>query len=316
MKPIRAELRCAVQKNWIALRFAAARASLLVHAGADPPRLPSAASSNSGSLQVNCVVFSKNRAMQLEACLRSIERFAPYSGPVIVVYKATSPEFREGYRLLVTGERVRLAPQSDDFRRDVLEAVDAGFEYTVFHTDDDVFFRRPPAQPIMDSRFAAFSLRLGENTTHCYPLSSEQPLPRRSERDAFFAWNWTRASHDFAYPISLDGHILATAVLRRMLACARFDNPNELESELHLRRHLAPSGMLSFRESCLVSIPANIVTPTYRNRAGENPDWSAEALNRRFLAGERIDVDAMDFSSIRGAHQEVPLAFAHIESRA
>jgi hypothetical protein len=67
--------------------------------------------------------------------------------------------------------------------------------------------------------------------------------------------------------------------------------------------------MLSFRQSCLVSIPANIVTPTYRNRVGENSDWSAESLNRCFLAGERIDLYAMDFSSVRGAHQEIPLAF-------
>jgi hypothetical protein len=268
-----------------------------------------------GVSRVNCVVFSKNRPMQLEACLRSIARYAPYDGPVVVVYKATTPEFEEGYRLLVVGEGVRLIPQSEDFRRDLLEAVDSSREYTVFHTDDDVFFRKPLAHPVMGDRFAAFSMRLGKNTTYCYPRDSEQPVPRRAEHEPFIAWDWTRAIHDFAYPMSLDGHIFATPVLRRMLICARFGNPNELESQLHLRRHLAPSGMLAFRESCLVSIPANVVT-TYRNRAAQNPDWSVEALNQRFLAGERIDLDAMDFSSVRGAHQEISLAFMHEKSHA
>jgi hypothetical protein len=248
--------------------------------------------------------------MQLDACLRSIEHFAPYSGPLVVIYKATTPEFAEGYRLLAGDERWRLIPQSDDFRCDVVEAVqNAGCEYTVFHTDDDVFFQQAPDRAIMAARFAAFSLRLGTNTTYCYPLDSAQPLPLRSEQGPFMAWNWSRASLDFAYPMSLDGHIFTTKLIRRMLLCARFDDPNELENALHLRRHLAPSGMLSFRESCLVSIPANIVTPTYRNRASENLDWSPEVLNRRFLAGERIDLDAMDFSSVRGAHQEIPFVF-------
>lgn len=284
--------------------------SALIHPGASPPCIPSG--EQDSDLRVNCVVFSKNRAMQLEACLQSIDRYAPYDGPVVVVYNATSRAFEDGYRRLLAGlegKRVRLVSQTYDFRRDVLGAVDPMCEHTVFHTDDDVFFRMPPARPIMGDRFAAFSFRLGQNTTYCYPRRREQPVPPRSAHEPFIAWNWTRASDDFAYPMSLDGHVFTTKTLRRMLVCAQFNTPNELESELHLRRHLAPPGMLAFRESCLVSIPVNVVTATYRNRAAENPDWSAEALNRRFLAGERLDLDAMDFSVVRGAHQEIPLAF-------
>jgi hypothetical protein len=41
---------------------------------------------------------------------------------------------------------------------------------------------------------------------------------------------------------------------------------------------------------------------------------SPEALNARFLAGERIDLDAMDFSAVRGAHQEIPLVFGRSRS--
>jgi hypothetical protein len=248
--------------------------------------------------------------MQLEACLRSIERFAPYDNPVTVIHKATGEAFEEGYRQLASDiGQVRFVQQSDDFRRDVLRAVDGRFEYTVFHTDDDVFFRKPLMRPRMGDRFAAFSLRLGENTTYCYPESSDQPIPRRDQRESFIAWNWIRASQDFAYPMSLDGHIFPTTVLRRVLAYARFDNPNDLETELHVRRHLAPSGMLAYQHSCVVSIPANIVTPTYRNRVSQDPKWSPDSLNRRFLSGERIDLDAMNFSDVRGAHQEIPFVF-------
>jgi hypothetical protein len=262
-----------------------------------------------GSVAVDCVVFSKDRAMQLDACLRSIERHAPYEGPVTVVYRATSPAFAEGYRSLELAERVRLVAQGD-FRDDVLRAIGGASDHVVFHTDDDVFFRAPRAAPVLPVGFAAFSLRLGLNTTHCYPLGRDQAVPPARPDGLLLAWDWARGDGDFAYPMSLDGHVLAKQLLRRMLRRARFSNPNELEAELHVRRHLAPRLMLAFRESCVVGIPANVVSETHRNRAGEDPGESPEALNERFLAGERIDLDAMDFSHVAGAHEPMPYVFA------
>jgi hypothetical protein len=121
------------------------------------------------------------------------------------------------------------------------------------------------------------------------------------------AWDWTHADGDFAYPMSLDGHIFRTDLLLPILTPLEYTTPNELEEILHSRRHLVPPLMLSFDRSCVVSIPANVVTSTHRNRTGENPDWSAGALNSRLLAGDRIDLAAMDFTSVTGSHQEVPL---------
>jgi hypothetical protein len=261
------------------------------------------------SVTVNCVVFSKDRAMQLDACLRSIMRYAPYDGPILVIYKASSEQFAQAYRSLDSTDGVRLVPESESFHRDAVQAIDPGHNYTVFHTDDDVFFRAPPAAPLLPDGCAAFSLRLGENTTYCYSLNRTQAVPPTVGEGLFIAWDWTRAQGDFAYPLSLDGHILATPLLLKILARMRFSNPNELERELNFRRHLAPPLMLAFRKSCLVSLPANVVSETHRNRSGEHPENSPEALNARFLAGERIDLDAMDFSDVQAAHQEVPLIF-------
>ena len=266
-------------------------------------------------LPVNCVVFSKNRAMQLDACLRSIERLAPYRGPIVVVYLATTAAFASGYQRLAHGGRVRFVAQGVDFRGAVMSALDPSSEHTVFHTDDDVFFRRPGAVPVLPPDVAAFSLRLGENTTYCHTGDHAQRLPDAvSERGELLTWNWARSDADFSYPMSLDGHIFRTKLVLRMLAKARFANPNHLEEELHYRRHLAPPSMMSFRESCLVSIPANIVSTTHRNRAQASDATSPEALNARLLEGERIDLDAMDFSAIRGAHQDIPYAFTRGEA--
>ena len=72
-------LRSRLSARW---RGAVARAALLLDRRShpapadvlpDPPPTP--------LLRAACIVFSKDRPLQLEACLRSIRRFAPYDGP-------------------------------------------------------------------------------------------------------------------------------------------------------------------------------------------------------------------------------------------
>lgn len=247
--------------------------------------------------------------MQLEACLRSIEEFAPYSGPIAVLYKASAPDFSQAYRMVAASTAAEFVEQSRNFRRDVLELVDLEHEYTVFHTDDDVFFRPVPGVPLPTAEAACFSFRLGRNTTYSHPVGRSQITPDFIGDDGVLAWDWTRAQHDFGYPLSLDGHVIPTRLLLDLLRRIHFTNPNELEEELAFKRYRAPRWMMSFTQSCLVSLPVNIVSTTHINRAGTDPELSPEGLNTRFLAGERIDLDAMDFGAVRGAHQEIPLAF-------
>jgi hypothetical protein len=257
---------------------------------------------------LTCVVFSKDRAMQLDACLRSIESYAPYTGPIVVVYAASTTRFAEGYERLEHSDRVRLALQGSDLKTDVLAAIDAAVGWTTFHTDDDVFFRSPPGPPELPDGFAAFSFRLGLNTDHCYPLGERQNIPDVVRSGSLIAWDWTRATLDFAYPLSLNGHVFRTETIKALVERARFSNPNELESWLHRTRHTLPAGMLAFTESSLVTLPMNAVAVT-GNRAGSDPSLAPDVLNERFLAGERIDLERMDFSSVHAAHEEIAVTF-------
>jgi hypothetical protein len=260
------------------------------------------------ALEATAVVFSRDRALQLDACIRSMVRFAPYKGPVVVLYTTSTDEFERGYRELALPERVTLVRETT-FEVDVHRTIGDAGDFLVFHTDDDVFFRSASVAPVLPQDAAAFSLRLGLNTTYCYPFARAQEVPETAASDAYIAWDWTRGTGDFSYPLSLDGHIFRTSMLTKLLSRARFMNPNTLEAALMRRRHLAPSLMVAYRESVLVSLPLNIVSTTQRNRAAEDPSLSPEALNERFLAGERLDLDAMDFSTIGAAHQVIEPVF-------
>ena len=231
--------------------------------------------------------------MQLDACLRSIEAFAPYSGRVLIIYRATTPAFEAGYRSIELSSTADLIEETSEFRQDVLAAVlELGLELAV-EDEDDVPARAPVVGEIP-----------GRIVDHAKPAASDL---NRSPR---LAWDWTRGHLDFGYPMSLDGHVFRTDLLLRLLTRTRFRNPNELEDELHWRRHIAPRWMLASRESSLVSVPLNAVTSARSNRVGGDPAFSVAALNARFLGGERVDLDRLDFSSISAAHQEIPLVFA------
>jgi len=230
---------------------------------------------------VYCLVFTKDREMQLDAFLRSAERYASYAA--VSICGTTGKPFEEDVRyFLRTAERV------------------------VFHTDDDVFFRRTWLPP--DRWQAVHSYSLGANTTYCHPLDCAQTVPE--PLDTQLLWKWREAQGDFGYPLCLNATIYRSADLLPLLQGWHFANPTELEAGLAYRAELfQPEWMTAPLHSCCVSLPHNRVSSSSGCRTGSNPDWQPDRLCEMFLDGWRIDLDRMDFTHIVGAHQEVPLAF-------
>ena len=200
-----------------------------------------------------------------------------------------------------------LVAQTDDFRRDVMDAIRDDSRYTVFHTDDDVFFRSPPSPPRFSDNFAAFGFRLR--------LNRPTAIPSQSSADSvvaiagpYIAWNWTRARDDSAYPCRL----MATSLPQ--MSCCACSKARALRIRTNWRRSstdaaTSPSGHGRSPRSSVVSIPVNVVSSSHRNRSGGEPDDRHRA-QRAFLANERIDLDAMDFASVRAAHHELTLEFS------
>jgi len=253
---------------------------------------------------IHCLVFSKDRAMQLDAFLHSAEKYAPYKSVKVL---ATGNAFGLDGRLLRDHPRLQWSWDAGCFENQV-RAFLAEHERVVFHTDDDVFYR--PASifdvcySVPPNEWPPSSFRLGKNTTYCHPLDCEQEPP------AHFPWRWREAQGDFGYPLCLNGTVYQSADLLPLLQGWHFQNPTELEAGLAYRAELfRPEYMTAPRHSCCVSLPHNRVSSSSGCRTGSNPLWQPDSLRDLYLDGYRIDLDRMDFTNIVGAHQEVPLAF-------
>lgn len=257
--------------------------------------------------ELKAVVFSRDRAMQLDAFLHSVELHVPeLFGQLVVLYRATDEGFAAGYEHL-RAERPGVTWIAETSFRDDLLELRGDERLLLFHTDDDVYFRSVGAFELRDDE-VCFTLRLGLNTTYCYPLDVVEELCDAEIGGDRVSWDWRAQDPGaYSYPLALNAHVFRAAEAHDWLGRTEYANPNELEAALQVVAPDVRPRMASFAHSAVVSIPANLVNETYANRHGALHD--VQELNRRFLAGERIDVPRMSFDRIGACHVEIPYMF-------
>ncbi len=242
---------------------------------------------------IHSVVFSKDRAMQLDGLLQSMSKYAPQLKSVVVIYAATTADSSRAYDVLASEQPGVLVPETRDFRRDVVAAINQNhlnLPLTMMLVDDDLFYRPLPEFDLEPN--TTFATRLGHNCTYHYMSNSPQVVPRGLCGDG--------GGGDFDYPASLDGQVYRTSELLPLLRECRYANPNELEDALW---RSFKARLLFAKHSCLVGIPHNSVGTYQSNR---HAGGSAAELTKLYLKGWRMDLDSMDFSAVIGAHQEIP----------
>ena len=270
---------------------------------------------------LNIIIFSKDRACQLELLLRSLKLFLQnwQSYSVHIIYAYSNSDYQQGYELVkIQYHEFNYLPESQeeinsDFKSKVLECFKNDSSYTMFLVDDLVF---KSFVDITDITFQTFvnnsdilclSLRLSPNIKYCYTTNSFSPPPSFDEN---LVWNWQKQSKntDWGYPMSLDGHIFRTSEIYNLILNQSFNNPNTLESQL-ANHPLSSSQMICYSKSKMVNIPANKVQTIYSNRHANM--IGLNELNQQFLNKNRLSLKPiLDIRNI-SVHQEIPLYFLH-----
>ena len=258
------------------------------------------------------LVFSKNRACQLDALLRSLRKMVPACRQVHVLWQGNSAAHRQAY-----GQTRKLHPECQwieqkEFSSDLQNILQSLRQETVmFCTDDGIFFAPVPPLPEPDwGQVAGIGLRLGRNCSYSHPADENYPLPRFHQCEALLAWQWRKAKGDFRVVYSLDAHVYPKKRILELLRRFEFFNPNQLEDRLNRFGAVdAPGWMLCPEQSCYVSLPINRVNTEFANRAGRQYPVSEEELLRQFLDGKRLDAERMVTSQPTGPHQEFPLSW-------
>jgi len=291
---------------------------------------------------LSIVIFSKDRAAQLDLCLKSIHKNLSTLSEdwnIYVIYASSSTEFEDGYKELIEEYYSKPNPiyffsehKYNGFKKTLEYCMKHWEDYVLFFTDDDIVYKNfEHTFGLIDAKFKnheellTLSLRLGTNTfvqdqyqnTMCFV-----PDEIMKQEKTIRTWDWKEESANygatnFGYPFSVDGHIYKSKDAKWIIDnTPGYHNPNTLEGKVH-RVHIMDSdyaenlsGQMScFKKSYVINTPINRVQETFTNAAGKFFGNSAEDLNKRFLNGERLTLEGMDFSTIIGVHQELKLCW-------
>lgn len=265
------------------------------------------------------LLFSKDRAFQLDATLRSFARALGQEQPPVtkVIYAASSPAHEESYRVLAREIMWVEFIRETEFRTQLLEAL-AGYEFALFMVDDNIFVRSCSLVRfcrLMD-RFPeaiAFSLRLGRNTQYCYPLNRPQALPSFvAIEPGILHYQWPGQEADFGYPLEVSSSMYRVRDIGPLLEQLSYQHPNSFEAAMaqyaHLYAKVRP-GLLCCEQSLTFCAPINRVQDVVINRAGESHGCSASELLQLFTCGVRLDISRYQGHVPGSCHEEVPLFF-------
>jgi FkbM family methyltransferase len=271
------------------------------------------------SHDITSIIFSKDRAMQLDATLRSFFLHCKDSDSVSlkVLYVTSNQSYEQQYEQLKDEFKSVEFIKETDFKKDLLSLLSSK-QYVLFLVDDNIFIRTFCISDIRDSLdnnpdVLGFSLRLGKNTTYCYMLNVEQKLPSFSVLGGgILKYEWIAADHDFGYPFEVSSSVYRVSDIYTLLAQADFSNPNTLELVVDGNKgYFRPNAnqLLCYEHSVTFCNPVNVVQALWQNKAGERFAYSSKKLADMFSDGMRIDVEKYATITPNACHYEVAFDF-------
>lgn len=256
---------------------------------------------------ISVIIFSKDRPMQLLACLESYQYYLSNNPKPIILYSASTPAFARAYEELFQKYNHLFHDfcRENNFRIDLLselKKINTGRIF--FLVDDIIFYRHFDLNEILifNPREEIFSLRLGLNVTFCYTHNLLEKVPVGKIQENYFQWTWNDGELDWCYPLSVDGHIFALDEIIFMLENSEFKAPNSLEVALQAFNYfyLKKKG-ICYKESILVNNPCNKVQTENNNLYGKlHQGELLEYWNKNL----KIDITKVKNKTFNGVHQE------------
>jgi len=288
------------------------------------------------SASITVIIFSKDRALQLEAVIKSFLLHCLDADLIslAVIYTSSSKPFSSQYEKLKREYPDVNFILQGDFRRNIFDAVgiptsiwnriglrrgkdaDTANKFILFLVDDNIFIRDFYISSAADAlqketNTVGFALQLGMNINYCYPLDLPLKFPvSEAVSDEIIKYRWTHAGDGLDYPLEISSSLYRRREIASLFIDLKFSNPNTLESQMAARAEMYRTThpyLLCYKQSVTFCNPLNKVQNIYDNRSGNSQNYSINALAQLFDEGYRIDVSVYQGFIPNACHQEVKL---------
>jgi hypothetical protein len=255
---------------------------------------------------ITLVVFSKDRAMQLDSLLRSVKDHCAGIDFVFVLWQASSDLHLETYKHVAPrgaadfAIRLCMYPQHSKPLGEAVADVltwHGGASHVALAVDDQLFYRssdfKIAAETLDEHLGFVWSWRLGYDPE----FTEECPCPLEGLATHWLTTSYTQ-SPDYNYLWHSDGALYRTITYQAKLDMCLPDwrtgkyTPNDLEAAVAGRKstwaasagpHLGPS-----KPTC-VTWQLNRTQTKYGSPAAEIPETNLDVLARAYLEGKRVD---------------------------
>lgn len=222
--------------------------------------------------EITTIIFSKDRACQLELLLRNLNM------PATILF-THEPEFQKGYEKLMKMYPNFKFVKENNFKKQIIKLI-GDSEYVMFLCDDDIMLEHfnedcPEFKLFkMDEEIICLSLRAKGSYKYAPSLINNE-------------WKWKGERKDWGYPMSVTSHIFRSEDILQTIKRENFKTPGGLEMKLR-RNPPERDLMLCFDQPKTINNLANRVQNKYPtpNHLG----IPLEELEKRFLNGDLLSL--------------------------
>lgn len=252
------------------------------------------------------VVFSCDRAMQLEAFLRSYREKVAHPGQMYVLFRASDEGHACSYREL----RQEMAASSlngrltwveeTDFRTQLLDILEHCNCRTVALYVDDMLFLHPVDYDVLkevDTTLYIPSICRGRDMRYSAVLGRPIDLPDLTSSPypplLAFRWNQYRELSDWTYPLGVSGYFYGRDELLALCRRIDFRHPNSLESAMQAYKDVFADrlGLCCEKAACCCVHANRVQTEVANTDLGY---FTVTELLERWQKGECIDLRPFD----------------------
>ncbi|BDU23583.1 hypothetical protein [Flavobacterium sp. GSB-24] len=242
------------------------------------------------------IIFSKDRAMQLDGFLASyFENVKNYS-EIKVLFHVSNEAHKKSYsdlQKIYTDFPVEFI-QETNFRNNLIDTIEKSSEdRLIFYVDDMLFSQEIDYDWIktVDPLIDIVCLSRGKDLNYSTVLAKKIEVPsfsKISENLYKFKWDEIKEFSDWTYPIGVSGYMFSRLEILEMIKSTNFKAPNSLEHNLQaFLPYFTKRGGVSLENVATPCVHTNLTqTEGYNNILGH---YSLEELLDLWNTNKRIN---------------------------
>ena len=242
---------------------------------------------------INLIIFSKDRACQLDSLLRSIKDNLEIEHNISVLFDYSNDEYKKGYDILRERFDSILFVKETNFYYDTLRlSLNKGYACILWLVDDCIMKNILSKDSIFerflnDDAVGIYNLRMTPTMLRMTDFIDDVPrqLPDFGPDNT---WEWRKAvDTDWNYPMTMDGHMYKTKDMLSYLPKLKFGPPPDFDCTMW-QNPLDCKLMVCNSQQKILGIVPNRVQTGSPNRHG---NITTKELNDLWLDGKQIDLD-------------------------